>query len=88
MSSRTNTLRMGLIRESLLRFNEHKEMNKRMSIDGKFFADLAKEVGLNTSHLDVLGERQAALGDCRWRRFAGTAGWYSAPVRTAGRDGR
>ena len=33
-------------------------MNKRMSIDGKFFADLAKEVGLNTSHLDVLGERQ------------------------------
>ena len=49
---------MGLIRESLLRFNEHKEMNKRMSIDGKFFADLAKEVGLNTSHLDVLGERQ------------------------------
>ena len=29
-----------------------------MSIDGKFFADLAKEVGLNTSHLDVLGERQ------------------------------
>ena len=33
-------------------------MNKRMSIDGKFFADLAKKVGLNTSHLDVLGERQ------------------------------
>ena len=29
-----------------------------MSIDGEFFADLAKEVGLNTSHLDVLGERQ------------------------------
>ena len=33
-------------------------MNKRMSIDRKLFADLAKEVGLNTSHLDVLGERQ------------------------------
>ena len=33
-------------------------MNERMSIDGEFFADLAKEVGLNTSHLDVLGERQ------------------------------
>lgn len=33
-------------------------MNKRMSIDGKLLADLAKEVGLNTSHLDVLGERQ------------------------------
>ena len=33
-------------------------MNKRMSIDGKTLADLAKEVGLNTSHLDVLGERQ------------------------------
>ena len=29
-----------------------------MSIDRKFLADLAKEVGLNTSHLDVLGERQ------------------------------
>lgn len=29
-----------------------------MSIDGEFLADLAKEVGLNTSHLDVLGERQ------------------------------
>lgn len=33
-------------------------MNKRMSIDRKLLADLAKEVGLNTSHLDVLGERQ------------------------------
>ena len=33
-------------------------MNERMSIDGEFLADLAKEVGLNTSHLDVLGERQ------------------------------
>ena len=58
MSWRTNTLRMGLIRESLLRFNEHTEMNERMSIGRKFFADLAKEVGLNTYHLDVLGERQ------------------------------
>ena len=33
-------------------------MNERMSIDRKFLADFAKEVGLNTSHLDVLGERQ------------------------------
>ena len=33
-------------------------MNKRMSIDRKLLADLAKKVGLNTSHLDVLGERQ------------------------------
>lgn len=49
---------MGLIQESLLRFNEHIEMNERKSIDGKLLADLAKEVGLNTSHLDVLGERQ------------------------------
>lgn len=49
---------MGLIRESLLRFNEHTEMNKRKSIDRKLFADLTKEVGLNTSHLGVLGERQ------------------------------
>ena len=29
-----------------------------MSIDRKLLADLAKEVGLNTAHLDVLGERQ------------------------------
>lgn len=49
---------MGLIWESLLRFNEHTEMDERKSIDRKFLADLAKEVGLNTSHLDVLGERQ------------------------------
>lgn len=33
-------------------------MNKRMSIDRKLLADLAKEVGLNASHLEVLGERQ------------------------------
>ena len=58
MSSRTNALRMGLIRESLLRFNEHKEMNERKSIDRKLLADLAKKVGLNTSHLEALGERQ------------------------------
>ena len=31
-------------------------MNERKIIDRKFFADLAKEVGLNTSHLEVLGE--------------------------------
>ncbi|WP_270482374.1 hypothetical protein [Alistipes communis] len=33
-------------------------MNERKSIYGKLLADLAKGVGLNTSHLDVLGERQ------------------------------
>ena len=33
-------------------------MNKRKIIDRKLLADLAKEVGLNTSHLDVLGARQ------------------------------
>lgn len=58
MSSRTNTLRMGLIWESLLRFNELTEMNERKSIDRKLLADLAKVVGLDTSHLEVLGERQ------------------------------
>lgn len=31
-------------------------MNERNTIDRKFFADLAKEVGLNASHLEVLGE--------------------------------
>lgn len=33
-------------------------MNKRMSIDRKLLADLAKEVGLNASHLEELVERQ------------------------------
>lgn len=31
-------------------------MNERNIIDRKFFADLAKEVCLNASHLEVLGE--------------------------------
>lgn len=34
------------------------EMNERKSIDRKFLADLAKAVGLNTSHMEVLGKRQ------------------------------
>lgn len=49
-------------------------MNKRMSIDRKFLADLAKEVGLNTSHLDVLGERQhweIVVGGCLLERLVG-----------------
>ena len=33
-------------------------MNERKSIDRKLLADLAKEVGLNASHLEALGERQ------------------------------
>ena len=38
-------------------------MNERKIIDRKFFADLAKEVGLNTSHLEALGEsRQWEIG--------------------------
>lgn len=31
-------------------------MNERKIIDRKFFTDLAKDVGLNASHLEVLGE--------------------------------
>ena len=31
-------------------------MNERKIIDRKLFADLAKEVGLNASHLEALGE--------------------------------
>lgn len=31
-------------------------MNERKIIDRKFFADLVKEVGLNASHLEALGE--------------------------------
>lgn len=32
------------------------EMNERKIIDRKLLADLAKEVGLNASHLEALGE--------------------------------
>lgn len=46
-------------------------MNERKIIDRKFFADLAKEVGLNASHLEALGEsRQWEIvvgGDMRER---------------------
>lgn len=45
-----------LIRPSLLKFNGHKEMNERKIIDRKLLTDLAKEVGLNASHLEALGE--------------------------------
>lgn len=40
-------------------------MNERKIIDGRLLADLAKEVGLNASHLEVLGERQ------HWEIFVG-----------------
>ena len=45
-----------------------------MSIDRKLLADLAKEVGLNTPHLDVLGERQhweIVVGGCLLERLVG-----------------
>ena len=58
-------------------------MNERMSIDRKLLADLAKEVSLYASHLEVLGERQhweivvsgdmlerlAVMGDDEYRGF-------------------
>ena len=47
-----------LIRPGLLKFNGHLEMNERKIIDRKFLADLAREVGLNASYLEALGERQ------------------------------
>ena len=40
-------------------------MNERKIIDRKFFADLAKEVGLNASHLEALGE------SCQWEIVVG-----------------
>ena len=49
---------MDLLRASLLKFNEHTELNERKIIDRRLLADLAKEVGLNASHLEALGERQ------------------------------
>lgn len=39
----------------MLKFNKHKAMNARI-IDRKFFVDLAKEVGLNASHIEAMGE--------------------------------
>ena len=45
-----------MIRESMLKFKEHKAMNEKITIDRKLFADLAKEVGLNASHIEALGE--------------------------------
>ena len=53
---RTDFQLKDLIRPSLLKFDGHTEMNERMIIDRKFFTDLAKEIGLNTSHLETLGE--------------------------------
>jgi hypothetical protein len=47
---------MDLIRPSLLKFNGHTEMNEIKIIDRKLLTDLAKEVGLNASHLEALGE--------------------------------
>lgn len=58
-------------------------MNERKIIDRKSFADLAKEVNLNASHLEALGEsrqweivvggdmleRMAVMGDDEYRGF-------------------
>ena len=47
----------------LLKFNGHIEMNKRKIIDRTLLTDLAKDVGLNASHLEALGEsRQWEIG--------------------------
>ena len=56
MFLRTDFQLKDLIRPGLLKFNGHTEMNERKIIDRKFFTDLAKEVGLNASHLEALGE--------------------------------
>ena len=39
-----------------MKFNGHTEMDERKIIDRRLLADLAKEVGLNASHLEALGE--------------------------------
>jgi hypothetical protein len=56
MFLRTDSQLKDLIRPGLLKFNGHTEMNERKIIDRKLLADLAKELGLNTSHLEALGE--------------------------------
>ena len=45
---------MGLIRESILKFTKNEDMNENKIIDRKFFADLAEEYALNTSHFEWL----------------------------------
>lgn len=39
----------------MLKFNELKAMNERI-IDRRLFVDLAKEIGLNATHIDAIGE--------------------------------
>lgn len=57
-------------------------MNERKIIDRKLLADLAKEVGLNASHLEALGESRqweivvGAICLNGWLRFnIGSSGW-------------
>ena len=45
----------------MLKFNKHKAMNERI-IDRKLFVDLAKEVGLNASHIEAMGEMRQGSG--------------------------
>ena len=45
-----------MIRQGLLEFNGHTEMNERKIIDRTLITGLAKDVGLNASHLEALGE--------------------------------
>ena len=56
MFLRTDFQLKDLIRPGLLKFNGHTEMNERKIIDRKLLAGFAKEIGLNASHLEVLGE--------------------------------
>ena len=53
---RTDSQLKDLIQPGLLKFNGHIEMNERKIIDRKLITGLAKEVGLNASHLEALGE--------------------------------
>lgn len=49
-------------------------MNERKIIDRKLLSDLAKEAGLNASHLEALGERQhweIVVGGCLLERLVG-----------------
>ena len=72
----------GFDRPGLLKFNGHTEMNERKNIDRKLLADLAKEVWLNTSHLEALAKavngRLLLVAICLngWLRYSiGSSGW-------------
>ena len=54
-------------------------MNERKNIDRRLFIDLAKEVGLNVSHLEALGESrhwEIGVGGDMFERLVEIQHWF------------